>query len=135
MIEVTTYKCEICGKTFNDEGDCHKHEMEHTTSLLKKAVVMMDSSGEILPLDDMPTAIERAYTIYVGCKETANILWEIFNEEGYCVPIEDINTPIKYPAFFVYYQDSYCWHYMRDLEEEYNRLLELKTTAENALLS
>lgn len=135
MIEVTTYKCEICGKTFDDEDDCHKHEMEHTTSLLKKAVVMMDSDGEILSLDDMPTAIERADTIYVECKETANILWGMFEEEGCCVPIEDIDSTVKYPAFFIYDQDHYRWRYMRDLEEEYNCILELKTAAENALLS
>ena len=134
MIEKHIYQCEVCGKTFDDEYDCYKHEMEHNAAKLKSAVVMMDSLGKILPLDDIHTAIERAYAIYVGCKEVADILWELFKDEGYETPIENIRTPVLYPAFFIYDQDDYRWLYLNDLEEEYNRLLELKTTAENILL-
>ena len=134
MIEKHIYQCEVCGKEFNDEEDCRKHEMEHNAAKLKGAVVMMDDGGEVLPLDDIHTAIERPYAIYVGCKEAADILWELFGDEGYTTPIEDIRTPVLYPAFFIYDQDNYHWLYFNDLEEEYNRLLELKTTAENILL-
>ena len=134
MIEKHIYQCEVCGKTFDDEDDCLKHEMEHNAAKLKGAVVMMDSLGKILPLDDIHTAIERAYAIYVGCKGTADILWKMFEDEGYCTPIENIRTPVLYPAFFIYDQDDYRWLYFNDLEEEYNRLFELKTTAENILL-
>lgn len=131
MTEIHTYRCDVCGKDFDDEDDCRKHEMEHKTTKLKNAVVIMDDDGEILSLDDMHTAIEKSYAIYVECKEAADILWELFDEEGYCSPIADINTPIQYPAFFPY---NSHWRYMNNLEEEYNRLLELKTTAENTLL-
>ena len=134
MIEKHIYQCEVCGKEFNDEEDCRKHEMEHTTSFIKNAVVMMDNGGEVLPLDDIRTAIDNCYAIYVGCNEVAKMLWELFEGEGYTTPIEDIRTPVLYPAFFIYDQDNYHWLYLNDLEEEYNRLLELKTTAENILL-
>ena len=134
MTEIHTYRCDVCGKEFAFEDECREHEMEHITAKLKGAVVMMDSLGKVLPLDDIHTAIERAYAIYVGCKEAADIIWEAFDDEGYNTPIENIETSIQYPAFFIYDQDKYYWQYMRDLEEEYNRLLDLKTTAENALL-
>ena len=134
MTEIYTYRCDICGKTFDNEDDCREHEMEHNVAKLKGAVVMMNSLGKVLPLDDIHTAIERAYAIYVGCKEAADILWDLFDSNGYTIPIEDIETSIQYPAFFTYDQDECYWRYMRDLEEEYNRLLELKTTAENILL-
>ena len=134
MTEIHTYRCDICGKTFDDEDDCRKHEMEHNVAKLKGAVVMMDDGGEVLPLDDIRTAIERTYAIYVGCNEAAKMLWELFEDEGYTTPIEDIRTPVLYPAFFIYDQDNYHWLYLNDLEEEYNRLLVLKTTAENFLL-
>lgn len=134
MIEKRIYQCEVCGKEFNDEDDCRKHEMEHNAAKLKGAVVMMDPLGKVLPLDDIHTAIERTFAIYVGRKEAADILWEMFEDEGYSIPIENIETPIQYPAFFTYDQDKYRWLYMRDFEEEYNRLLKLKTTAENILL-
>ena len=112
MIEKHIYQCEVCGKEFNDYEDCRKHEMEHTASFIKNAVVMMDNGGEILPLDDIDTAIERAYAIYVGCKEVADILWELFKDEGYETPIENIRTPVLYPAFFIYDQDDYRWLYL-----------------------
>ena len=134
MTEIYTYRCDVCGKTFDDEDDCRKHEMEHNATKLKGAVVMMDYQGKVLPLNDIHTAIERTYAIYVGCKEAADILWEMFDDEGYTTPIENIETSIQYPAFFIYDLDKYCWRDMRNLEEEYNRLLELKTTAENILL-
>lgn len=134
MIEKHFYQCEVCDKTFDDYDDCYKHEMKHKAIGLKTSVVMMDDGGEVLPLDDIHTVIERAYTIYVGCKEAANILWEMFEDEGYVAPIENIGTPVLYPAFFIYNQDEYRWLYFNDLEEKYNRLLELKTTAENILL-
>ena len=134
MIEKHIYQCEVCGKEFNDEDDCYKHEMEHNAAKLKGAVVMMDSREKVLPLDDIRTAIEKCYAIYVGCNEAAKMLWELFEDEGYCTPIENIRTPVLYPAFFIYDQDNYYWLYFNDLEKEYNRLLELKTTAENTLL-
>ena len=28
MIEKHIYQCEVCGKTFDDEDDCRKHEMD-----------------------------------------------------------------------------------------------------------
>ena len=135
MIEKHIYQCEVCGKEFDDYEDCRKHEMEHTASFIKNAVVMMDNGGEVLPLDDIRTAIERTYAIYVGCKEVADILWELFKDEGYETPIENIRTPVLYPAFFIYDQDDYRWLYLNDLEEEYTCLFELKTTAENILLN
>ena len=134
MTEIHTYRCDVCGKTFDDEEDCRKHEMEHNAAKLKGAVVMMDYQGKILPLNDIHTAIERTYAIYVGCNEAAKMLWELFEDEGYCTPIENIRTPVLYPAFFIYDQDDYRWLSLNDLEKEYNRLLELKTTAENILL-
>ena len=134
MIEKHIYQCEVCGKTFDDEDDCLKHEMEHNAAKLKGAVVMMDDGGEVLPLDDIRTAIEKSYAIYVGCNEAAKILWKLFEDEVYDTPIRDIRTPVLYPAFFIYNQDEYRWLYFNDLEEEYNRLFELKTTAENILL-
>ena len=78
MIEKHIYQCEVCGKEFAFENECRKHEMEHTASFIKNAVVIMDDGGEVLPLDDIRTAIEKSYAIYVGCNEAAKMLWEVF---------------------------------------------------------
>ena len=135
MTEICTYQCDICGKVFDNVEDCRKHEMEHTIAPLKNAVVMFDAGGTILPLDNISTAVEWACAIYVGCEGAAKQLWELFEEEGYHPIIKDIDTPIQYPAFFVYdHCNNSCWMQMRDIEKEYNLLLELKATAEKTLL-
>lgn len=58
MTEVTTYKCDACGKTFNKEEDCYQHELKCKTNGLEKYVVMMSSDKKILPLDNWGRAIE-----------------------------------------------------------------------------
>lgn len=43
MTELTLYKCNICGKTFEDEAECREHEIEEnmeTVSSLGLGVVM-----------------------------------------------------------------------------------------------
>ena len=59
MTEIHTYRCDVCGKDFNNKDDCRKHEMEHITTRLKNAVVMMDSCGEILSLADSARSIQK----------------------------------------------------------------------------
>lgn len=52
MTEIYTYRCDVCGKDFDDYNDCRKHEMEHKTAGLKTSVVMMDDSRKVLSLDN-----------------------------------------------------------------------------------
>lgn len=135
MTEICYYQCDVCGKVFYNAEDCREHEMEHKVAPLKNAVVAFDANGTIIPLDDTETVAGFGTAIYVGCKEAAETLWKLFEEEGYCSPTADIKTPIQYPAFFVFKDcDSPYWTQMKDIEEEYNHLLELKATAEKTLL-
>ena len=134
MTEIYTYICDICGEEFDNEKDCRRHEMEHTAAMPKNAVVMMDCDGKILSLDNIRFAINRSNVIYVGCKEAAKMLWDVFENEGYSSPVQDIETPIQYPALFIYDENADRWLYFRDIEEEYNHYLELKAIAEKTLL-
>lgn len=52
MIEKHIYQCEVCGKEFDDEDKCLEHELKCKTAGLEDSVVMMDSGGNILSLDD-----------------------------------------------------------------------------------
>lgn len=53
MTEIHTYRCDVCGKDFDDKDDCRKHEMEHKTAGLEKSVVMMNGSRKVLPLSPL----------------------------------------------------------------------------------
>ena len=129
LAEIKTY-LRVDGTT---EDDLITHFIAAAVSTIENILRHPISDYDVVP-DDIRTAIDNCYAIYVGCNEVAKMLWELFEDEGYTTPIEDIRTPVLYPAFFIYDQDNYHWLYLNDLEEEYNRLLELKTTAENILL-
>lgn len=86
MTEIHTYRCDVCGKDFENKEDCREHEIEHTTAGLKTSVVMMNDSRKVLSLDDWERAINRAYFIFIANQEAANQLKKLFDEYGYGFP-------------------------------------------------
>lgn len=134
MTEIHTYRCDVCGKDFDDYNDCYKHEMEHKTMELEKSVVMMNGSRKVLPLDNWEIAINRAYFIYIANQEAANQLEELFHEYGYSFPAEDAQETVSYPALFAYQDDNgMYWKSLQDVENEYNELLAVKDEMEDLL--
>lgn len=134
MTEIHTYRCDVCGKIFDDEDDCRKHEMEHKTAELKTSVVMMNSDKKILPLDDWEMILNKAYFVYIANQEAANRLEEIFQEYGYNFPAEDAQEKVSYPALFVYEDNGMHWKSLQDIENEYNEFLAVKDEMEDLLL-
>lgn len=135
MTEIHTYRCDICGQTFDNADDCHEHEMEHKTTGLKTSVVMMDGSKKVLSLDNWARAIDRAYFIFITNQEAANQLEELFDEYGYSFPAEDAQETVSYPALFVYQDNNgVYWKSLQDVENEYNELLAIKDEMEDLLL-
>lgn len=126
MTEVTTYKCDVCGKVFNNAEYCHSHELGCKTNGLGKYVVMMSSDKKILPLDNWKRAIEQVYFLYVTNSEASNKLKDLFEEFGYDYPTNYIDGTIYYPAFFVYSDEGMYWRYFQDIENEYSNLLDIK---------
>ena len=135
MTEIHTYRCDICGKTFDDKDDCRKHEMKHKTAGLETSVVMMDDSRKALSLDNWEKAIDKAYFVFIANQEAANQLEELFDEYGYSFPAEDAQETVSYPALFAYQDDNgVYWKSLQDVENEYNELLAVKDEMEDLLL-
>lgn len=133
MTEIHTYRCDICGKDFDFEDDCRKHEMKHKTTGLENSVVMANSSRNVISLDDLEEAIDKAYFIYIGNQEAANQLEEIFQEYGYTFPAEDAKEKVSYPALFAYQDNGMYWKCLQDVENEYNEFLAVKDEMEDLL--
>ena len=133
MTEIHTYRCDVCGKTFDDEDDCRKHELKCKTAGLEKSVVMMDSLGNIIPLNDWRKALDRAYFIYIANQETADKLQNLFYEYNYSFPTEDAQEAVLYPALFAYEDNGMYWKSLQDIENEYNELLAIKDKMEDLL--
>lgn len=126
MIEIHTYKCEVCGKEFDDEDECLRHELKCKTTGLEDSVVMMDSGRNILSLDNWEKAIDRAYFVYVTNQEAADKLEDLFHEYNYSFPADDAQETVLYPALFAYQNNGMYWKSLQDVENEYNELLAVK---------
>ena len=131
MIEITTYKCEVCGKAFTNENECLAHELKCKTTGLDKNVILADSGGDpIFPIIDWERAIDKAYFVYVVNEEAAKKLWNLFYEYGYSIPADETDSDITYPAFFVYNNRNISWDYFQDIENRYKEFFAIKDDIE-----
>lgn len=120
MKEVHYYQCEYCGKTFEDEDECCRHELTE----------MVDSSKFQAYEDEKPVAwpwggyeFEHINAI---CIENA-IAWDFLNDYiqynlGYCSPMEGMPLPDSWPVA-LFNSDGDLWI---NIEEEFYKIKTLK---------
>ena len=132
MTENITYICDYCGKVFDDEDDCYRHEWEHKFELLKNRVKFMRvKNGVLIELPLACESVDECTVIYCdGTDEAWDILDEAFYWEGYhCVS--------KYMRadghFFVYDRETDDWFclekkldYFAKLNAEVNKIIKGK---------
>ena len=129
MTENTTYICDYCGKVFDDDDDCYRHEWEHKFELFKNRIKFMRvKNGVLIELPLACESIDECNVIYCdGTDKAWDILNEAFNWEGYhCVS--------KYMRadghFFVYDRETDNWfclekklNYFAKLNAEANKII------------
>lgn len=132
MTEHTTYICDYCGKVFDDDDDCYRHEWEHKFESLKNRVKFMkEENGVFIELPLACESVDECTVIYCdGTDKAWDILEEAFYWEGYhCVS--------KYMRaeghFFVYDRDTDDWfclekklNYFAKLNAEVNKIIKGK---------
>ena len=132
MTENTTYICDYCGKAFDDEDNCLRHEWEHTFELLKNRVKFMRvKNGVLIELPLACESVDECTVIYCdGTDEVWNTLDEAFDLRGYYCVSKDIRTD---GHIFVCDHDTYEWFclekkldYFVKLNAEVNKIIEGK---------
>ena len=108
MTENTTYICDYCGKVFDDEDDCYRHEWEHKFELLKNRVKFMRvKNGVLIELPLACESVDECTVIYCdGTNEVWNTLDEAFDLRGYYCVSKDIRTN---GHIFIYDHDEDEW--------------------------
>lgn len=96
---------------------------------------MMDSSRNIIPLNNWEEAIDKAYFIYIVNQETADKLKKLFYEYSYDFPTDDVRETVLYPVLFAYEDNGMHWKSLQDVENEYNELLAVKDEMQDCLLN
>lgn len=133
MTEVTTYKCDYCGKEFEFEDDCIKHELEHQTTLLDKRVILLTHQEEEIPLNE-PWHFNSCYYMYILDKEAYDALCEMFDKEGYISPRDFGLTPY-FPAAFFYNHLTDEWDDIDEQAKEIRRLITIRGEMQDSLYS
>ena len=132
MTENTTYICDYCGKVFDDEDDCYRHEWEHRFELLKNRVKFMrEENGVFIELPLALNSIDECTVIYCdGTDEAWDIIKDAFDWQGYGYPSKDIRAD---GHIFIYDYDEDDWFclekkldYFAKLSTEINKIIEGK---------
>ena len=125
MTENTTYICDYCGKVFDDEDDCYRHEWEHKFEPVKNRIKFMRvKNGVLIELPLACESVDECTVIYCdGTDEAWDILDEAFDCRGYYCVSEDIRTD---GHIFVYKLDTNKWDC---LEKKLDYFVKLSTEA------
>ena len=132
MTENTTYICDYCGKVFDDDDDCYRHEWEHKFELLKNRIKFMKvKDGVLIELPLACESVDECTVIYCdGTDEAWNILEEAFYWEGYHCVSKYIRAD---GHFFVYDRETDDWFclekkldYFAKLNAEVNKIIKGK---------
>lgn len=123
MKEVHYFQCEHCGKKFDDEGECRRHELVEAVDSTKFQAYMGDERELVAwPWDGYD--FEHINAIRIENKEAWNFLDNYIRDElGYCSPMEYLDLPKKWPAalFNIDYNDGWI-----NIEEEFETIRILK---------
>lgn len=115
-----TYTCDYCGKIFDDEDECRKHEVKEFAQRVENKVMYFDCNGKRLSTDVSPNFIDYFWAV----NETAfEYVDDYFDSCGYSRP--SIDTPYKKGDF---YYDGDIW---RNVEELKNQLIEIQEVFKN----
>ena len=108
MTENTTYICDYCGKVFDDDDDCYRHEWEHKFELSKNRIKFMRvKNGVLIELPLAPESVDECNLIYCdGTDEAWDTLDEAFYWEGCSCVSKDIRAEGQ---LFVYDYGANDW--------------------------
>ena len=132
MTKNTTYICDYCGKVFDNDDDCHRHEQEHRFELVKNRVKFIrEKNGVFIELPLACESVDECTIIYCdGTDEAWDIIAEAFDWRGYGYPAKDIRAD---GHIFVYDYEAGEWFcfekkldYFNKLSTEVNKIIEGK---------
>lgn len=126
MKEVHYFQCEHCGKKFDDEDECRRHELTEGADSSKFQAYDVNRKPVAWPWGGYE--FEGITAIRVENEEAWAFLDTYIRYElGYCSPMEVVDLPKKWPVvlFNSNYDDTWI-----NIEEEFNTI---KTLKENYL--
>lgn len=132
MTENTTYICDYCGKIFDNDDDCYRHEWEHKFKPFKNRIKFIkEKNGVFIELPLACESVGECTVIYCdGTNEAWNILDEAFDWRGYYCVSKDIRADGHIFVYDYGADDWFCLEkkldYFAKLNAEINKIIEGK---------
>lgn len=124
MIEHRYYECEHCGKRFEDEVECHTHELqEKMGSFINDFTLYNNTYDPIDPLNLMTDkrAFDEVFFAVIRNEEAGEALNDfIENELGYSF-YSEAGRPHSFPCLLGFWQDN-CWQNLSEMREDINEI-------------
>lgn len=120
MTTITKYVCDICGKAFDNEEECAKHEILEKNSKYSNDVVFFGWNKKVLSLDSVIDSFyDEVYGIYIEDESAIPFIEEVFRFCEIISPwIIDGGNNRKTTGLYLYDKDNYCWYLPADKIEK-----------------
>ena len=119
MTEIHHYVCDYCGKIFDDEDDCHAHEIEERMGNLVDEIALYDELYQPIAFKDLishKVRFDDIYYVSIQNKEAGEALNDfIENELGYSF-YQETGMPTSYPCVLGFWQGD-CWQNLTEMRD------------------
>lgn len=119
MKEIINYVCEVCGKSFSNEGECQEHELNHLSGKATGHVKMWDYEGQPLPINCL--SYNDATYLQIDDSIGAEFISEAADYLGQYAPFESNS---ENTGHFIY-DDNHDWIRVEDEIKKANKHLKV----------
>lgn len=119
MTVVEKYVCDFCGKVFEDENECEKHEIWEKIGKYSNSVIFFDRDKKIIPLKEVVSTSPEFWGIYVTDKNAILAIDDLCDFIGEYSPwSSDGGCNRRTAGLYLYDEDKCCWYLPADRIEE-----------------
>lgn len=119
MTTITEYVCDICGKVFDNEIECQRHEILEKIGKYSNDAIFFGRNKEVISFDDVISLPAGVWGIYIEDESAIPLVDEIFDFCGVISPWSSYGgSNRKTTGLYLYDDEHDCWYLPADKIEE-----------------
>lgn len=125
MIEIRYYECELCGKRFEDEGECQAHERLEKMGQYLNRFTLYDSLYNPIDFKELTEDYNRyndVYYVVIRDEEAGDALNEFIEDEMGYQFYNEAGWPDSYPCVLGFWQGD-CWQNLTAMRNDIDEVL------------
>lgn len=119
MTTITKYICDLCGKEFENEDECHQHELLEKINRYPNDVAFFGLNKNVLPFDKIISGSCEVWGIYVKNEKVIPLIDEISAFLRRISPwSDDSGSNRKTIGLYLYDEERFRWYLPADKIKE-----------------